>query len=102
MNSISVVYNNKENNEVILINILNMLKRRKVLSEEHNVTDIFNSLSVTAEKHIYEISINKNTKYGVYFITNKLSSITQDSPIAEYLEFLQKTFQNGSKSFSTV
>lgn len=86
MTSISVVYNNKENNEIILKNVLNMLNRRKLFSDTQNVLDILNTLSITAEKHIYEIPINKDTKYSVYFITNKLSSITQDSPVAEYLD----------------
>ena len=84
MTSISVIYNNKENNETILMNILKMLKRRKVLSEK-DIDDIFSKLSITFDKHIYEISIN-NEKYGVYFISSKLSSITQGSPLAEYLD----------------
>ena len=60
-----------------------MLKRRKILSQ-NNVDDIFSKLSITAEKHIYEINVN-NIKYGIYFITSKLSSITQGSPLADYL-----------------
>jgi DNA-directed RNA polymerase subunit H (RpoH/RPB5) len=86
MTSISIVYNNKENNEIILRNVLNMLKRRKLLSEDHNVNETLNKLSITAEKHIYEFPINNNLKYSIYFINNKLTSITQDSPVAEYLD----------------
>lgn len=84
MTSISVIYNNKENNEIILMNILKMLKRRKLINE-NNIDDIFGKLSITADKHIYEISLN-NEKYGVYFVTSKLSSITQGSPLADYLD----------------
>jgi DNA-directed RNA polymerase I, II, and III subunit RPABC1 len=82
MSSNNIIYNNKEINEIILLNILNMLRRRKLLK---NVDEVFKSLSVTADKHIYEINLDKSKIY-VYFVVSKLNSITNGSPLAEFLD----------------
>ncbi len=59
-----------------------MLRRRKLLK---NVDEVFKSLSVTADKHIYEINLDKSKIY-VYFVVSKLNSITNGSPLAEFLD----------------
>ncbi len=82
MSSNNIIYNAKEINEIVLLNILNMLRRRKLLK---NVDEEFKTLSINADKHIYEINLDKSKIY-VYFVVSKLNSITNGSPLAEFLD----------------
>ena len=83
MASNNIIYNTKEINEIILLNILKMLGRRGLVD---NINDVYKSLNITPDTHIYDLKINKDTIVSVYFVVTKLNSITNGSPLAEYLD----------------
>jgi DNA-directed RNA polymerase subunit H (RpoH/RPB5) len=82
MSANNIIYNGKEINEIILMNILNMLRRRKVLNGNFNI----DKLNITSDKYIYDLNLPNDVKISVYFVTTKLNSITNGSPLSEYLD----------------
>jgi DNA-directed RNA polymerase subunit H (RpoH/RPB5) len=82
MSANNIIYNGKEINEIILMNILNMLRRREVLNGNFNI----DKLNITSDKYIYDLNLPNDVKISVYFVTTKLNSITNGSPLSEYLD----------------
>jgi len=81
--SINVEYNTKEINNLVCLNILKMLHRRKIIDD---VDKTFQKISEDINvKAIIEFELNNNTKCSIYSVNVKLSSIGQGTPIDEYL-----------------
>lgn len=81
--SINVEYNIKEINQIVMTNILKMFERRKLISSWSNeFTKLGNDIS---SKTIFEIVLSDKTKYSIYLVNAKLSSIVQGTPLDEYL-----------------
>ena len=83
MNLNSVIYTEKETNQIIVKNILRMLSRRNMISD---VETTFGNVSesIVANKTI-KIKLDNNSSCLVYIINGKVTSITQNSPIDEFL-----------------
>ena len=81
--SISVEYNNKEINQIVIENTLKMIERRKLITswaeEYKNLGDDVNT------KSVFTIRLNDNTNYSIYLVNAKLSSIVQGTPLDDYL-----------------
>lgn len=81
--SINVEYNTREINNLVCLNILKMLQRRKLIDD---VDKIFTQISEDINKKaIIEFKLNNNIKCSIYSVNAKLSSIGQGTPIDEYL-----------------
>ena len=76
---ISVEYNNKEINSIIIENILKMLSRRKIINSFDNIINKFDF-----NNQIHEFKVSENV-FSINIINGKISSILQGSPIDEYL-----------------
>ena len=83
MNLTNVNYTIKEINQIIIINLLKMLERRHVIS---NIKPIYESLQedITPNKSI-TIKLDNGNNCLVYIVNGKVTSITQNSPIDEFL-----------------
>jgi len=81
--SINVEYNTKEINQFVMTNLLKMLERRKLISYwSDEFTKLGNDIS---NKTIFEIVLSDKTKYSIYLVNAKLTSIVQGTPLDEYL-----------------
>ena len=81
--SINVEYSTKEVNQIVMRNILKMLERRKLIS---SWSDEFEKLgNDISNKSVFEILLSDKTKYSIYLVNAKLSSIVQGTPLDEYL-----------------
>jgi DNA-directed RNA polymerase subunit H (RpoH/RPB5) len=81
--SINVEYNAKEIIQIVITNVLKMLERRKLISSwSDEFTKLGNDIS---NKTIFEIVLSDKTKYSIYLVNAKLSSIVQGTPLDEYL-----------------
>jgi len=81
--SINVEYNTKEINQIVMTNLLKMLERRKLISSwPDEFTKLGNDIS---NKTIFEILLSDKTKYSIYLVNAKLTSIVQGTPLDEYL-----------------
>lgn len=81
--SINIELNSKEVNIEICKNILKMLERRKVINTAQETYDqIINDIN---NKASIEFLLNNKTKCSIYIINAKVSSITQGTPIDDYL-----------------
>jgi DNA-directed RNA polymerase subunit H (RpoH/RPB5) len=81
--SISVEYNNKEINQIIIENTLKMLERRNlIISWSDEYKKLENDLYT---KTTFQIKLQDNTYYSIYLVDAKLSSIIQATPLDEYL-----------------
>ena len=79
--SVSVEYNNREINEIIIENILKMLERRKTIkSWEDEIKKI--STDDYQNKSNFEL---EKYKIGIYIVSAKLSTIVQGHPLDIYL-----------------
>ena len=77
--SISVEYNNREINQIVIENILKMLERRKVIdSWEDKIKKI------SAEDFINKSNFELD-KIGIYLVNAKLTTIAQGHPLDVYL-----------------
>jgi hypothetical protein len=79
--SISVEYNNRENNQIIIENILKMLKFRKIINSWENELKKFNSDD-------FQNKLNfKLDEYNIeiYLVNAKLTTIAQGQPLDVYL-----------------
>jgi DNA-directed RNA polymerase subunit H (RpoH/RPB5) len=83
MNLTNVNYTIKEINQITIINLLKMLERRHVIS---NIEPIYESLKeeITPNKSI-TIKLDNGNNCLVYIVNGKVTSITQNSPIDEFL-----------------
>ena len=81
--SISVEYNNREINQIVIENTLKMIERRKLITswaeEYKNLGDDINT------KSVFTIRLNDNTNYSIYLVNAKLSSIVQATGLDDYL-----------------
>jgi len=81
--SINIEYNNKDIINVVTSNILKMLKRRSIIdNDEKTFSEISEDIT---KKAIIEFKVKDNSKYSIYFVNAKLSSIGQGTPVDEYL-----------------
>ena len=78
-----VNYDNKEINKIIVSNILKMFKRRKLIED---VEETFNSIEndISPNKSI-KVKLLNNQNSMIYIINDKVTSITQNSPIDDFL-----------------
>ena len=83
MNLTNVNYTIKEINQIIIINLLKMLERRRVISY---IKTIYESIKedITPNKSI-AIKLDNGNNCFVYIVNGKVTSITQNSPIDEFL-----------------
>lgn len=81
--SVNIELNGKEINNIVCLNILKMLNRRKLIDNvDATYDEIINDIN---QKAIIEFKLNDNTKCSIYSINIKLNSIAQGTPIDEYL-----------------
>jgi DNA-directed RNA polymerase subunit H (RpoH/RPB5) len=81
--SVNIELNSKEINNIVCLNILKMLNRRKLIDDvDVTYTDIGDDIN---QKAIIEFKLNDNSKCSIYSINTKINSITQGTPIDEYL-----------------
>jgi hypothetical protein len=81
--SINIELNSKEINIEICKNILKMLERRKVINTTDEIFDkIFNDIN---NKASLEFLLKDKTKCSIYIVNAKISSITQGTPIDDFL-----------------
>jgi DNA-directed RNA polymerase subunit H (RpoH/RPB5) len=81
--SVNIELNSKEINIEVCINILKMLKRRKLIDDvDASYSDISGDIN---QKSTIEIKLNNGTKCSIYSINAKLSSIAQGTPLDDYL-----------------
>lgn len=81
--SVNIELNSKEINNIICLNLLKMLYRRKLIDDiDILYTEILDDIN---QKAIIEFKLNNNDKCSFYLINTKLNSITQGTPIDEYL-----------------
>jgi DNA-directed RNA polymerase subunit H (RpoH/RPB5) len=83
MNLTNVEFNIKETNQIILLNFMRMLERRNMVS---SIDELYDSLkdSIVPNKTI-KIKLDNNSNVMIYIINDKVTSITQNSPIDEFL-----------------
>lgn len=83
MNLTRVTYDIKDTNKIIMKNFLHMLERRKNLN---NYLEEYENLesSIEPNKSI-KIKLNDGNNSLIYIINDKVSSITQNSPIDDFL-----------------
>lgn len=83
MNLTNVNYTIKEINQIIIINLLKMLERRRVISD---IKTIYESMKedIAPNKSI-SIKLDNGNNCFVYIVNGKVTSITQNSPIDEFL-----------------
>ena len=79
--SVSVEYNNREINQIVIENILKMLNRRETISSWEDEFKKFNS-SDFQNKNIFELN---NLKIWIYLVNAKLTTISQGHPLDVYL-----------------
>jgi DNA-directed RNA polymerase subunit H (RpoH/RPB5) len=80
--SINVEYNNAELIQNIIENVLKMLERRKLID---SWSDTYKQLEDVGKKSIFEILLNDKSKYGIYIVNAKLTSIVKGTPLDDYL-----------------
>ena len=81
--SFNVEYKPSELNEILIGNVLKMLERRKIIS---SWSDEYKKLSSDiSTKSIFEITLPDKSKYGIYLINAKITSIVQGTPLDDYL-----------------
>ena len=82
MNTANVQYNQKELLKIVLTNFTYMLERRKLIDNPASIIDNFDS-SITFNKSIKIKTLNSHVL--AYIINDKVSSVTQNSPIDDFL-----------------
>jgi DNA-directed RNA polymerase subunit H (RpoH/RPB5) len=81
--SINVELNTKEINQNVMENVVKMLERRKLIkSWSDELTKLGSSVS---NDTIFEIILADKSKYGIYLVSAKLTSIVQGTPLDDYL-----------------
>ena len=81
--SVNVELNSKEINNIVCLNILKMLHRRKLIDD---INTVYNEISEHInQKAIIEFKLNDTSNCSIYTINTKLNSITLKTPVDEYL-----------------
>ncbi len=81
--SINIELNSKEINIEICKNISKMLERRNVINTSQDIFDqIVNDIN---NKASLEFVVNNKTKYSIYIVNAKITSITKGTPLDEFL-----------------
>jgi len=81
--SVNIELNSKEINTIVCLNVLKMLYRRNLIDDvDITFTEISNDIN---QKANIEFKLNNNSKCSIYSINTKLNSITQGTPIDDYL-----------------
>ena len=81
--SINIELNYKEINILVCTNILKMLERRKLINNWEKIYDeIKDDIN---NKSSFNFLIDNKSKYSIYIVSAKLTSIIQGTPIDEYL-----------------
>jgi len=81
--SLNIELTSVEINNEVCLNILKMLYRRKLIDDvEIKLDEIKNDIN---NKAIIEFELNNKTKASIYIINAKLTSISQNTPIDDYL-----------------
>lgn len=81
--SINIELNTKEIINMVFLNLLKMLKRRKLINDIDILYNDF--IDELIQKSTIELKLNNDVIYGIYLINIKLNSITHGIPIDEYL-----------------
>lgn len=79
--SVSVEYNNREINQIIIENILKMLERRNIIK---SYKDEINKINTDDYQNKSNFELEKY-KIGIYLVSAKLSTIVQGHPLDIYL-----------------
>ena len=83
MISISVEYNNKELIQLVVENILKMLKRRNLIE---SIEDEYKKIEKDFDnKTIFSLTLNNEETCSIYLLNIKINTIVQNSPLDEYL-----------------
>lgn len=81
--SINIELNSKEINIEICKNVLKMLERRNVINSSEEIFDlIVNDIN---NKASLDFVVKNKTKYSLYIVNAKISSITQGTPLDDFL-----------------
>lgn len=83
MDLTSVNYTIKEINQIIVTNLLRLLERRQLISDAKNIYEKIKE-DVSPNKSI-KIKLNNGNNCLAYIVNGKVTSITQNSPIDEFL-----------------
>ena len=110
MNFTNVEYNQKEIVKIVFKNFLLMLNRRNLLDDIDTLYD--NMSENIIENKSIDISLDDKNKIMIYIINGRVTSITQNSPIDEFLssktnvkkfliikEPLKKTFKQTNENY---
>jgi DNA-directed RNA polymerase subunit H (RpoH/RPB5) len=81
--SVNIELNTKEIINIVCLNLLKMLKRRKLIDEIEILYK--DSIDELIQKSMLDLKLNNNIIYSIYLINTKLNSITHGTPIDEYL-----------------
>ena len=83
MNLTNVEFTIKETNQIILLNLMKMFQRRNLIT---SIDELYDSLKDTiVPNKTIKIKLNNNIYVMIYIINDKVTSITQNSPIDEFL-----------------
>jgi DNA-directed RNA polymerase subunit H (RpoH/RPB5) len=81
--SVNIELNSKEINNIVCLNVLKMLHRRKLIDDvDASYSEISNDIN---QKAIIQFKLNDESQCSIYSINSKLNSITHGTPIDEYL-----------------
>ena len=81
--SINIELNSKEINNIVCLNIIKMLHRRKLIDDvDTKYNEIISDIN---EKAIIEFKLNNDTLCSIYTINTKINSITQGTEFDNYL-----------------
>tara|TARA_B100000900_G_C20545122_1_gene702190 strand:- start:341 stop:949 length:609 start_codon:yes stop_codon:yes gene_type:complete len=83
MNLTNVKYTEKELNQIIIKNLLKMFKRRLIVSDEETTYEQIKE-TLVPNKTI-KIKLDNGNNGLIYIINGKVTSVTQNSPIDEFL-----------------
>jgi DNA-directed RNA polymerase subunit H (RpoH/RPB5) len=71
--------------ELLLTNVIKMITERKLLNVENINNNIKNIINEHPDNDIYNINTINNEKYTIIFLNQKITSITKNSIIGEYI-----------------
>jgi len=83
MNLTNVNYTPKELNQIIILNVLRMLEKRNLITDIYNKYDQIKD-NILSNKTI-KVNLDNGNESLVYIINGKVTSVTQNSPIDEFL-----------------
>lgn len=78
----NIKYTDDEINNIILLNVLKMLNRRNILVE---VDKYYEKLKNTLLNNIFKIVLSDKIEYNIYILEGKISNISQNTNIYNYL-----------------